>query len=54
MQDALDAAKQLGIDFDTAGFAPDDFLEGMNIELEHGLVDPETNVTGDDLLRRQK
>jgi hypothetical protein len=23
---------------------------GMNVELEHGLHDPETNVTGDDLL----
>ena len=54
MQDALDAAKQLGFDFETAGFAPAEFLEGMNIELEHGLLDPETNVTSDDLIKTAK
>ena len=31
-------------------FTPEEFLEGMNIELEHGLVDPFTNVTNDDPL----
>ena len=32
----------------------DDFLEGINIELEHGLVNLETNVTKDDLIMTAK
>jgi len=26
------------------------FRRGLEVELEHGAIDPETNVTGDDLL----
>lgn len=50
LNEALGIAEKLGIDFSKAGFTPEEFLEGMNIELEHGLVDPATNVTNDDLL----
>ena len=35
-------------------FTLDDFLEGINIELEHGLVNLETNVTNDDLIMTAK
>jgi Protein of unknown function (DUF5661) len=31
-----------------APFDVDEFRAGMNVELEHGLHDPATNVTGDD------
>jgi len=50
LTEAKDIASQLGIDFDTAGFTPEEYLEGINIELEHGTVDPDTNVTEDDPL----
>src|SRR5659263_12311 len=48
--EALDIAKQLGIDFGKVKFTPEEYLEGINIELEHGTVDPHTNVTNDDPL----
>lgn len=31
-------------------FDVDQFCAGLNVELEHGLIDPETNVTNDDPL----
>ena len=40
--------EQIGIDWETAPFDVDQFRKGMNVELEHGLHDPATNVTGDD------
>ena len=45
---AAETAKELGIDFDKAGFSLDDFLRGMNVELEHGKANPATNTTDDD------
>jgi len=45
--DALYIAKKLGINFDK--FSIEDFLTGLNIELEHGKINPLTNVTNDDL-----
>jgi hypothetical protein len=44
MQDAT----EIGIDFSTTPFSIDEFCAGINVELEHGRRDPETNVTGDD------
>ncbi len=41
-------AAELGIDFSTVAFDLDQFRRGMDIELEHGRRDPETNVTNDD------
>ena len=52
LEDAKDAAKALGIKFDK--FSIEDFLEGINIELEHGLIDKETNVTNNDLITTSK
>ena len=43
----LYAAEALGVSFDTFTF--EDFLVGCNIELEHGTMNPNTNVTNNDL-----
>ncbi|MDD4773918.1 MAG: hypothetical protein PHZ09_10025 [Eubacteriales bacterium] len=48
LAEAKEIADKLGIDFSKVRFTPEEFLEGLNIELEHGLVDSETNVTNDD------
>jgi hypothetical protein len=39
---------EIGIDWASAPFDVEQFRRGMNVELEHGLQDPSTNVTGDD------
>ena len=48
LQDALYAASILEIDFNN--FSPEEFLEGINIELEHGTISPKTNVTNDNII----
>lgn len=48
IQDAMYAASVLNVEFD--GFTIEEFLTGINIELEHGTVSPKTNVTNDDLI----
>lgn len=45
--DAIYIANKLGIKFDK--FTIDDFLTGLNIELEHGMISPNTNVTNNNL-----
>ena len=40
--------EEIGIDWATAPFDVEQFRAGMNVELEHGLHDRETNVTNDD------
>lgn len=50
--DALYIAKKLGITFDK--FSIEDFLTGLNIELEHGKINPLTNVTNNDLEKTAK
>ena len=47
-EEALAVATQLGIDFAALGFDLEQFRMGMGVELEHGLRDPATNVTGSD------
>ena len=48
--EARQVGEQIGIDWATAPFDVDQFRRGMDVELEHGLYDLVTNVTGDDLL----
>ena len=36
-------------DYPTRKFTPEEFLTGINIELEHGKINPLTNVTDDNL-----
>lgn len=52
LRDALHAAKVLGVTFEK--YTPRELLDGINIELEHGTVNPKTNVTNDDLIATAK
>ena len=52
MIEALIASRQLGVIFDK--FSKEDFLRGINVELEHGLINPFTNVTNNDLIITSK
>lgn len=52
VDDAYTAAEILGIKFDK--FSIEEFADGINIELEHGLVDKNTNVTNNDLIKTAK
>ena len=47
-KEAKEIGEKLGIKWDR--FDVDQFRRGMDVELEHGLVDPPTNVTNDDPL----
>jgi len=51
-EQALDVANRLGVTFDK--FSLDDFLTGINVEFEHGLVNPATNVINNDLIMTAK
>jgi len=51
-EDAKKIGEQLGIDW--SKFNVDQFQMGMDVELEHGLVSPDTNVTNDDPLMTGK
>jgi hypothetical protein len=46
--------EQIGIDWGSAPFDVEQFRSGMDVELEHGLHDPETNVTNDDAVTTGK
>ena len=46
-EQVLYVAELLNITFDKFSF--DDFKTGLNIELEHGNINPNTNVTNDNL-----
>ena len=52
LNDAIYASNILRINF--KNFTPEDLLRGMNIEIEHGLINPKTNVTNDDLITTAK
>ena len=52
INDAIYASKILNISFDK--FTIEDFLEGINIETEHGCINEKTNVTDDDLILTSK
>ncbi len=51
-EEAKQIGGQLGIDW--TRFDVDQFRRGMDVELEHGLRDPHTNVTDDDALATGK
>lgn len=53
-EEAADIARELGIDFAAEEFDLEQFRSGMDVELEHGLRDPATNVTGDDAVTTGK
>jgi hypothetical protein len=45
-------AKRIGeaLGIDWSKFDVEQYRMGLDVELEHGLVDPSTNVTNDDLM----
>jgi len=47
-QEARQIGGQLGIDWVAAPFDLEQFRMGMDVELEHRLHDPSTNMTDDD------
>lgn len=51
-EEARGVGEQLGIKWDV--FNVDQFRRGMDVELEHGTVDSNTNVTDDDPLMTGK
>ena len=48
--EARSVGEQLGIDWASSPFDLEQFRAGMDVELEHGRRDPDTDVTGDDPL----
>lgn len=48
VQEARAAGMQLGLDWTKIDL--EQFRRGLEVELEHGTIDPETNVTSDDLM----
>src|SRR5271169_6906226 len=48
LAEARAAGSAIGIDWDSAPFDVEQLRAGMDVELEHGLHDAATNVTGDD------
>jgi hypothetical protein len=54
LDQARAAGERIGIDWDGSLFSLEQFRRGMDVELEHGTADPQTNVTGDDLIMTAK
>ena len=48
IEEAQAVGDQLGIQWDSVDRS--EFRRGLEVELEHGARDPQTNVTGDDLI----
>lgn len=48
IEEARAIGSRIGIDWAASPFDVEQFRMGMNVELEHGAHDPETDVTGDD------
>ena len=51
-QFSMEEARSIGtqLDIDWSQIDLEQFRRGLTVELEHGAMDPETNVTGDDLV----
>jgi Protein of unknown function (DUF5661) len=47
-EEARRIGEQLGVDWLQSPFDVEQFRAGLDVELEHGLHDPATNVTDDD------
>jgi hypothetical protein len=53
-EDARQIGDSIGIDWESSPFDVEQFRAGLHVELEHGLRDPETNVTDDDRITTGK
>jgi hypothetical protein len=50
IEDARRVGSEIGIDWEHSPFDVEAFHKGMEVELEHGSHDPQTDVTHDDPL----
>ncbi len=48
MNEAKEVGQKIGINWKTSKFDVEQFWIGMHVELEHGKISPQTNVTNDD------
>lgn len=48
LEEAHRIGRYLGIDFERCGYDVEQYRTGLEVELEHGRVNPLTNVTDDD------
>lgn len=48
LEEARRVGEEIGIDWHTARFDVEQFRIGLDVELEHGLHDLQTNITHDD------
>ncbi len=53
-QQAKSIGETIGVDWQTSRFDIEQFRMGLEVELEHGCRDPETNVSDDDELTTGK
>jgi len=53
-EEVKDLGEELGIDWSSVEFTPKDLQMGFEVELEHGFVGEETNVTDDDIFATAK
>ena len=49
-EQARATGEQIGIDWASSRFDVEQLRMGMDVELEHGTQDPDTNVTDDDVV----
>lgn len=54
LDDAEEFVKYMKIDMNSELFTLTDIMNGMNVELEHGTQNPQTNVTDNDLMKTGK
>ena len=54
IEQARDIGQRIGIDWATSRFDVEQLQRGMEVELEHGTRDAETNVTDDDITTTAK
>lgn len=54
IEDAKRVIKELNLDMSKLKYTIDDLLKGMKVELEHGTIEPLTNVTDDDVIMTGK
>jgi hypothetical protein len=54
LDEARVAGERIGVDWDASRFDLEQFRMGMDVELEHGTREPETNVTDDDVIMTAK
>lgn len=49
-EEARSTGERIGIEWNSSPFDVGQFRMGMDVELEHGTQDPQTNVTDDDIV----